>query len=195
MFIICIMILFQIILLFLLFRSKEVCPCHRDEKNYLRFSFMKSRDMLTTSTDEKVILVATNFVQVIIFTIQNKFVYRVLIFICRRKYFHDEDNNITVTRYLLRDGMSMEKVTKAFSYSFNVFHVLHSSAEGGTGKISEIELVELNTLNESTFCVNFYCVKSTFSFGKIIFDKAMKLVEGVIKPLQRQKTLKVLTKV
>ena len=48
-----------------------------------------------------------------------------------------------------------------------------------------IELVELNTLNESTFCVNFYCVKSTFLFGKIIFDKAMKLVEGAIKPLQR----------
>ena len=57
-----------------------------------------------------------------------------------------------------------------------------------------IELVELNTLNESTFCVNFYCVKSTFLFGKIIFDKAMKLVEGAIKPLQRQKILKVLTK-
>ena len=57
-----------------------------------------------------------------------------------------------------------------------------------------IELVELNTLNESIFCVNFYCVKSTFLFGKIIFDKAMKLVEGAIKPLQRQKILKVLTK-
>ena len=54
--------------------------------------------------------------------------------------------------------------------------------------------MELNTLNESTFCVNFYCVKSTFLFGKIIFDKAMKLVEGAIKPSQRQKTLKVLTK-
>ena len=52
-----------------------------------------------------------------------------------------------------------------------------------------IELVELNTLNESTFCVNFYGVKSAFLFGKIIFDKAMKLVEGAIKPLQRQKTL------
>ena len=57
-----------------------------------------------------------------------------------------------------------------------------------------IELVELNTLNEGTFCVNFYCVKSTFLFGKIIFDKAMKLVEGAITPLQRQKTPKVLTK-
>ena len=57
-----------------------------------------------------------------------------------------------------------------------------------------IELMELNTLNESTFCVNFYYVKSTFLFGKIIFDKTMKLVEGAIKPLQRQKTLKVLTK-
>ena len=57
-----------------------------------------------------------------------------------------------------------------------------------------IELMELNTLNESTFCVNFCCVKSTFLFGKIIFDKAMKLVQGAIKPLQRQKILKVLTK-
>ena len=57
-----------------------------------------------------------------------------------------------------------------------------------------IELAELNTLNESTFCVSFYCVKSAFLFGKTIFDKAMKLVEGAIKPLQRQKTLKVLTK-
>ena len=54
--------------------------------------------------------------------------------------------------------------------------------------------MELNTLNESTFCVNFCCVKSTFLFGKIIFDKAMKLVQGAIKPLQRQKILKVLTK-
>ena len=53
-----------------------------------------------------------------------------------------------------------------------------------------IELMELNSLNESTFCVNFYYVKSTSLFGKIIFDKAMKLVEGAIKPLQRQKTLK-----
>ena len=57
-----------------------------------------------------------------------------------------------------------------------------------------IELVELNALNESTFCVNFYFVKSTFLFGKTRFDKAMKLVEGTVKPLQRQKTLKVVTK-
>ena len=54
--------------------------------------------------------------------------------------------------------------------------------------------MELNTLNESIFCVNFYYVKSTSLFGKIIFDKAMKLVEGAIKPLQHQKTLRVLTK-
>ena len=67
----------------------------------------------------------------------------------------------------------------------------HSSANGGTRKISDWT-VELNNLNESTFYVNFYCVKSTFLFGKIIFDKAMKFVEGAIKPLQPQKTLKVL---
>ena len=41
--------------------------------------------------------------------------------------------------------------------------------------------------------MNFCCVKSTFLLGTILFDKAMKLVEGTIKPLQRQKTLKVLT--
>ena len=57
-----------------------------------------------------------------------------------------------------------------------------------------IKLVKLNTLKESTFCIDFYCVKSTFLFGKTIFNKAMKLVEGAIKPLQLQKTLKVLTK-
>ena len=54
--------------------------------------------------------------------------------------------------------------------------------------------MELITLNEGTFSVNFYYVKNTFLFGKIIFDQAMKLVKGAIKPLQRQKTLKVLTK-
>ena len=52
-----------------------------------------------------------------------------------------------------------------------------------------IELLELNTLNESTFRMNFCCVKSTFLFGTIIFDKVLKLVEGAIKPLQRKKTL------
>ena len=30
----------------------------------------------------------------------------------------------------------MGKVNKAFGYSFNVFHVSHSSVEGGTRKIS-----------------------------------------------------------
>ena len=50
---------------------------------------------------------------------------------------YDEDNYIAVHRCLLRDGMSMRKVTKAFSYSFNVFHVSHSYVEGGTGKISD----------------------------------------------------------
>ena len=35
-----------------LFRSKEDCPCHRDEKNHYGFSFMKSRDMLMTLIDK-----------------------------------------------------------------------------------------------------------------------------------------------
>ena len=158
--------------------------------------------MSMTSTDETFIFVALNFVEVIIFTTQNKFVYQVY-FICRRKDFHDEDNNIAVTRYLLRDGMSMGKVTKAFSYYFNVFHMSHSPVEvtkafsyyfnvfhmshslveGGTERFL-IELVELNTLNESTFCMNLYCVKGTFLIGKTIFDKAMKLVEGGLIQLQ-----------
>ena len=64
----------------------------------------------------------------------------------------------------------------------------HSSVEGGTGNISDW-ISGLNTLNESTFCMNFYFVKSTFLFGKTIFDKAMKLVEGAIKPLNVRKHL------
>ena len=40
----------------------------------------------------------------------------------------------------------------------------------------------------------FYCVKRTFLFGTTIFDKVLELVEGAFKPLQRKKTLKVLTK-
>ena len=66
---------------------------------------------------------------------------------------------------------------------------LTSSAEGGTGKISDCILQV-----ESTFRVNFYFLKSTFLFGKTIFDKVLELVEGASKPLQCKKTLKVLTK-
>ena len=43
--------------------------------------------MLMTPTDETVILVATNFVEDIIFAIQNKFVYRVLTFYLQEKRF------------------------------------------------------------------------------------------------------------
>ena len=39
------------------------------------------------------------------------------------------------------------KETKAFSYSFNMFHVSHSSVEGGQERFL-IELLELNILNE-----------------------------------------------
>ena len=39
--------------------------------------------------------------------------------------------------FVLRYGMSMGKVTKAFSYSFTVSHVSPSSMEGGTGEISD----------------------------------------------------------
>ena len=42
--------------------------------------------------------------------------------------------------------------------------------------------------------MNFYCVKNTFLFGTTIVDKALKLVEEAIKPLQLKKTLKILVK-
>ena len=38
-----------------LFRSKEDCSCHREERNHYWFFFMKSQDMLMTSIDETVI--------------------------------------------------------------------------------------------------------------------------------------------
>ena len=126
--------------------------------------------------------------EVIILTIQNKFDYRVLRFIFAGEKFYDEDN-IAVTWCLLRDAMNIGKVPKAFSYSFNVFRLSHSSVEGGTGR-SLIKLLQLNRLNESTFCMNFYCVKFSFLFGKTIFDKILKLVEGAIKPLHVRKHLK-----
>ena len=41
--------------------------------------------------------------------------------------------------------------------------------------------------------MDFYCVKNTFFIWKnYFFDKAIKLVDGAIKPLQFQTTLKVL---
>ena len=43
--------------------------------------------MLMTSTDETVNLVATNFMEVIIFTIENKFAHQVLIFYLSEKRF------------------------------------------------------------------------------------------------------------
>ena len=74
--------------------------------------------------------------EIIIFTIQNKIAYPVLIFYLQEKNIYEEDNYITVTGYFLHDGMSMGKVTKVFSYSFYEFHASHSSVEVGTGKIS-----------------------------------------------------------
>ena len=76
--------------------------------------------------------------EVIILTIQNKFACRVLTFIFAGESFYDEDN-IAVTWCLLRDGMNIGKVPEAFSYSFNVFRLSHSSMEGDTGRF----LIEL----------------------------------------------------
>ena len=72
------------------------------------------------------------------FTIQKKFSFRLLCLFAGKKIclinIHDY---ITVTGCLLRNGRSMEKVTKAVSYSFNVLHVSHASVEGSTGKIDD----------------------------------------------------------
>ena len=119
------------------FKSKEDCPCHRDESNHQRFFFMKSRDMLMTSNDEQSSLQLQTLWKLLYSQYKISLFIEYYYFICRRKDFHDEGNNIAVNRYLLLDGMSMGKVTKGFSYSFNVFHMSHSSTEGGTGKISE----------------------------------------------------------
>ena len=40
-----------------------------------------------------------------------------------------------------------------------------------------IELLELNTLNGSTFRMDFYCVKSTFLFETTIIDKVLKVMK------------------
>ena len=52
------------------------------------------------------------------------------------KDFYDKDNYITVSGCLFFDDMNMGNVTKAFSYSINVFHVSPSSLEGSTKKNS-----------------------------------------------------------
>ena len=55
--------------------------------------------------------------------------------------------------------MGMGKVTKAFSYSINVFHVSHSFLDEGTDYRFLIELLELNTLNEH-FLYEFLILKN-----------------------------------
>ena len=56
-----------------------------------------------------------------------------------------------------------------------------------------IKLLELNIINEH-FSYEFLMRRKYLFIWKIRFDKVQKLAEGVIKPLQRKKTLKVLTK-
>ena len=97
-------------------------------------------------------------------------------------------NYIAVTGCLLRNGISMEKVTKAFSYSFNVLHVSHAWKE--VLERFMIELLELNTLNESTFRINFYCVKSTFLFETTIIDKILKVMKEPLNHFNVTKHLK-----
>ena len=52
-----------------------------------------------------------------------------------------------------------------------------------------IELLELNTLNEH-FSYEFLIRKKYIFVSKTIFDKLLKLAEGIIKPLQCKKHLK-----
>ena len=56
-----------------------------------------------------------------------------------------------------------------------------------------IKLLELNIINEH-FSYEFLMRRKYLFIWKTRFDKVQKLAEGVIKPLQRKKTLKVLTK-
>ena len=56
-----------------------------------------------------------------------------------------------------------------------------------------IKLLELNTLNEQ-FSYGFLKCKKYLFIWKTIFDKVLKLAEGVIKPVQLKKTLNVLAK-
>ena len=53
-----------------------------------------------------------------------------------------------------------------------------------------IELLELNTLNGSTFRMNFYCVKSTFLFETTIIDKVLKVVKEPLNHFNVTKHLK-----
>ena len=82
--------------------------------------------------------VVTNFAQIVMFPIQNKFAYPVFIFNLQEKMFlWWRHTYITDTGCLLRGAMSLGKVTIAFSYSFNVFYVSHSSLEESKGKIAD----------------------------------------------------------
>ena len=53
-----------------------------------------------------------------------------------------------------------------------------------------IELLELNTLNGSTFRMDFYCVKSTFLFETTIIDKVLKVMKEPLNHFNVTKHLK-----
>ena len=87
----------------------------------------------------------------------------------------------------------MEKVTKAFSYSFNVLHVSHASVEGSTGKIDDW-ITGVKYFKWEHFSYEFLlCKKYLFIWNNYNWS-SIEGNEGAIKPLQRNKTLKVLTK-
>ena len=143
------MILFQAVLLCRLVRCKEDCPCHRDERNHWWFSFVKSQDMLMASTDETVIFVATNFPKVIIFAIQNKCVYRVLIFYLQDKRFlwwgQQYRCHCVFVTWWHEYGMAKHLVIL-----LTCFMCLTHPWRMGLERFL-IEFVELNTLNDCTF--------------------------------------------
>ena len=66
-------------------------------------------------------------------------------------------------------GMSKGKVPKAFSYSFNLFHVSHSSVEGGPGKISDW-ISGVKKFKWEQF-LNEFLLRNTFLFGKLCLIK------------------------
>ena len=80
-------------------------------------------------------------------TIQNKFAYRVVIIYLQEKDFCNEDNYIDVHGCLLRECMSMEKVTKHLVIIFMCFMCL-TYPWRELQKRYLTELLELNTLNE-----------------------------------------------
>ena len=129
------------------------------------------------------------------YRIHNKFAYRVLLFYLQKKIFLWW-RQLYRWRWMLVIrwyGISMRKVTMHLVILLMYFMCLtHPWREVQERFL--IKLLELNTLNEH-FSYEFLMRRkeSMFLFGKLYLIKYRKL-GGVIKPLQRKKTLNFLTK-